>query len=114
MWKLWISSVAILSLLYCPALYYLKDMHDYKPYEGEEPGVVMKDPPAKEFQTIALQESSMTANGYQQQYAEQETNFANFEQASFVQQQPQQAAPAAPNPNANPFKAQAPNNPFRK
>ena len=48
-------SVAILSLLYCPMLYYLKDMHDYQAYEGEEPGVVMKDPPAKEFQTIALQ-----------------------------------------------------------
>ena len=30
-------------------------MHDYQAYEGEEPGVVMKDPPAKEFQTIALQ-----------------------------------------------------------
>ena len=34
-------------------------MHDYKAYESEEegpgPGVVMKDPPAKEFQTIALQ-----------------------------------------------------------
>ena len=102
--------MAILSLLYAPALYYLKDMHDYKPYEGEEPGVVLKDPPAKDFQTIQLQESSMT-NGYQQQYAEQETNFANFEQASFVQQQPQQVqAPV----NANPFKAQAPNNPFRK
>ena len=52
-------TVAILSLLYCPMLYYLKDMHDYKAYESEEegpgPGVVMKDPPAKEFQTIALQ-----------------------------------------------------------
>ena len=92
-------------------------MHDYKPYEGEEPGVVMKDPPDKEYQTIQLQESSMT-NGYQQQYAEQETNFANFEQASFVQPQAgaaqAQAGPAMPNPNANPFKAQAPNNPFRK
>ena len=52
-------TVAVLSFLYCPMLYYLKDMHDYKAYESEEegpgPGVVMKDPPAKEFQTIALQ-----------------------------------------------------------
>ena len=46
------------------------------------------------------------------------TNFANFEQASFVQPQAgaaqAQAGAAMPNPNANPFKAQAPNNPFRK
>ena len=27
-------SVALLSLAYCPALYYLRDMHDYKPFEG--------------------------------------------------------------------------------
>merc|ERR1712223_156624 len=104
-------SVAILSLLYCPMLYYLKDMHDYQAYEGEEPGVVMKDPPAKEFQTIALQESNMT-NGYQQAQYE-ETNFADFEQASY----PNQAAIPAPGPsnnqNSNPFKSQAPNNPFR-
>ena len=32
-------SVAILSILYVPMLYYLKDMHDYQAYEGEEPGV---------------------------------------------------------------------------
>merc|ERR1711971_366879 len=106
-------TVAILSLLYCPMLYYLKDMHDYKAYGSEEegpgPGVVMKDPPAKEFQTIALQESNMT-NGYQQD-GFQETNFADFDQASYQNQAG--APPAAPNQNSNPFKSQAPNNPFR-
>ena len=29
-------SVAVLSILYVPMLYYLKDMHDYKAYEEEE------------------------------------------------------------------------------
>jgi hypothetical protein len=69
----------------------------------------MKDPPAKEFQTIALQESNMT-NGYQQD-GFQETNFADFDQASYQNQAG--APPAAPNQNSNPFKSQAPNNPFR-
>ena len=67
-------------------------------------GVVMKDPPPKDFQTIALQET----NGYQQQnFGEEETNFANFDQAS--------AQPPPPAQNANPFKNQggAQNNPFR-
>ena len=31
-------SVAVLSILYVPMLYYLKDMHDYQAYEEEEPG----------------------------------------------------------------------------
>ena len=66
----------------------------------------MKDPPPKDFQTIALQET----NGYPQQssYGEEETNFANFDQASHTQ-----PLPAAQ--NANPFKNQgaAQNNPFR-
>ena len=104
--------VAILSLAYCPMLYFLKNMHDYQAYEpSDEPGVVLKDPPAKEYQTIALQETSNMTNGYQQQQAQyEETNFANFEQANFqggAQQLPTQ-------PASNPFKSQAPpNNPFR-
>ena len=32
-------SVAVLSILYVPMLYYLKDMHDYQAYEEEEPGI---------------------------------------------------------------------------
>ena len=61
------------------------------------------------LQTLKLQESNMT-NGYQQD-GFQETNFADFDQASYQNQAG--APPAAPNQNSNPFKSQAPNNPFR-
>ena len=47
-------SVAILSLAYSPALYYLRDMHEYKPYEdgmdGSGGGVRIQDPPDKQYQ----------------------------------------------------------------
>ena len=99
-------SVAVLSILYVPMLYLLKDMHDYQPYEGEDPNVVMKDPPPGDFQTIALQESS-AANGYQDQ-GFQETNFANFEGNN---PQPEAHQPSAA---SNPFKNNpSQNNPFR-
>ena len=105
-------SVAFLSILYVPMLYYLKDMHDYQSYESEEPGVVMKDPPDKEFQTIALQETNVS-NGYQQQtYTEEETGFANFEGTSYTQPPNESGATAAP--SANPFKKQGQNNPFKQ
>lgn len=106
-------SVALMSLAYVPMLYYLKDMHDYNKYDenDQQAGVIMDDPPAKEFQTIALQESNMT-NGYQQQVPDghQETNFANFDHANFQEA----AEPLQPARAANPFKNQAASNPFRK
>ena len=61
------------------------------------------------LQTLKLQESNMT-NGYQQD-GFQETNFADFDQASYQNQAG--APPDAPNQNSNPFKSQAANNPFR-
>ncbi len=65
-------SVALLSLGYSPALYYLRDMHDYQPYEGGEQGdgggIKIGDPPVKEYQTVALQESKpLMVNGFEQQ-----------------------------------------------
>ena len=97
-------SVAIISLGYAPALYYLKDMHAYMPYDedkniGDGGGVLMGDPPMKEYQTIALQETTRIENGYEEKYNPQETNFDH----------PQ---PPVTN-NANPFKNQSANNPFR-
>ncbi len=110
-------SVAILSLVYCPALYYLREMHDYQSYDEDGKmgqgggGIDVGDPAKGTFETIALQETNMTANGYQQQTAE--TNFANFDQAqaNFATSAPQPTQPPA---NSNPFK-QAGNqsNPFR-
>ena len=61
------------------------------------------------IQTLKLQESNMT-NGYQQD-GFQETNFADFDQASYQNQAG--APPAAPNQTSNPFKSQPANNPFR-
>ena len=49
-------------------------------------------------------------NGYQQD-GFQETNFADFDQASYQNQAG--APPAAPNQTSNPFKSQPANNPFR-
>ena len=51
-------------------------------------------------------------NGYQQAQYE-ETNFADFEQASYPNQAAIPAAGPSSNQNSNPFKSQAPNNPFR-
>ncbi|XP_040578104.1 vesicular acetylcholine transporter [Lepeophtheirus salmonis] len=48
--------VAILSIGYTPFLYYLKDMHDYKPFQGSEVGINVRDPPPKDFQAYQLQE----------------------------------------------------------
>jgi DHA1 family vesicular acetylcholine transporter-like MFS transporter 3 len=106
--------VALLSLGYAPALYYLRDMHEYKPFEeGADFGgggtFNIGDPPTKEYQTIALQEPMLTSkqtisNGYEQ------TNFA-------TQQPPRRPAAAEPETveTKNPFKAQpAGSNPFRK
>jgi DHA1 family vesicular acetylcholine transporter-like MFS transporter 3 len=95
-------SVALLSLAYAPALYYLKDMHAYQPYDddgniGDGGGVVMGDPPMKEYQTIALQETTRIENGYEEKYMPQETNFDH----------PQ------PPRSSNPFKSQPQSNPFR-
>lgn len=98
--------VAILSLGYSPALYYLRDMHDYQPYEdggqmGDGGGVRIGDPPDKEYQTIALQEKPLMNNGYDQSQQYQETNFQEEQQMDF-------------NQTKNPFKAQQQSNPFRK
>lgn len=101
--------VAVLSIAYVPALYYLRDMHDYKKYDdgldGDGGGVRFDDPPDKEYQTVQLQESGRVTNGYepeyQQGYQQQET--------SFKQQQPAQAQGTN-----NPFKAQQASNPFRQ
>lgn len=94
--------VAFLSLLYSPALYYLRDMHDYNPFEeGADVGgggVAIGDPPTKEYQTIALQESKPVVNGYESKPydttdLDEEMNYTE---------------------TTNPFKAQQANNPFRK
>ena len=62
-------SVAILSLAYAPALYYLRDMHDYAKYDenadiGGGGAVVMEDPPMKVVLNFSDQhQGSLLKNG---------------------------------------------------
>ena len=102
-------SVAILSLAYAPALYYLRDMHDYKQYDedadmGGGGTVMLEDPPTKEYQTVPQQQQQQLGNGYTDQPVEA---FAMQQVQPMEQQPPQQ-------PASNPFKNQSQNNPFRK
>lgn len=117
-------SVAVLSLLYAPALYYLKDMHEYNPYDegadfgggGATIGVVIGgDPPTKEYATVAQQQQDqrVTSNGGGEPYEAIPMKVTRF------QEQPAAgtAAPAASGGNggpSNPFKNQSQNNPFKR
>lgn len=47
--------IAFSNLLYAPALYYLRHIYDFKPFQ-DEANVLMQDPPDKEYQTYVLQE----------------------------------------------------------
>ena len=103
--------VAVISLIYAPIIYYLKDMHNLNnKYEepGTEENVLMADPPAKEYQTYSMHEGKPAVAGavagggaeYYEQVAQQETEL-----------QYQQQEPAA---SANPFRAAPSSNPFRR
>lgn len=102
--------VAVISLIYAPIIYYLKDMHNLNnKYEepGTEENVLMADPPAKEYQTYSMHEGKPAAGAvagggteYYEQVAQQETEL-----------QYQQQEPAA---SANPFRAAPSSNPFRR
>ena len=100
--------VAILSIIYSPALYYLRDMHSYNKYDETGPAeenVLMSDNPKKEYQTYSMQEArqpqQQVQNGgqgeYYMQLAQQETAMDQQEEAS-----------------ANPFRQPQGANPFRK
>ncbi|XP_011882091.1 PREDICTED: vesicular acetylcholine transporter [Vollenhovia emeryi] len=47
--------IAFSNLLYVPALYYLRHIYDFKPFQ-DEANILMQDPPDKEYQTYVLQE----------------------------------------------------------
>merc|ERR1719367_2265032 len=52
--------VGVISLVYAPIVFYLKDMHNYNKYDqnqgGYEEAVMMGDPPAKEYNPYMMQE----------------------------------------------------------
>ncbi|KAG7154886.1 vesicular acetylcholine transporter-like [Homarus americanus] len=49
--------IALSNLLYCPILYSLRHVYDYKPFEDEsQEKLKMGDPPTGEFQTFTMQE----------------------------------------------------------
>ena len=113
--------VAFLSILYAPALYFLRNMHDYNKYDENcenEATVMMNDPPAKEYQTYQMQLGQpLEANGgpgrgssaeYYSQVAQEETHMGGGQDMDYSQQQPQQQQ------NVNPFTQPQGSNPFRR
>lgn len=99
--------VAVISVLYCPLIYHLKDMHDYNKYEepGTEENVLMGEPPTKEYQTYSLAEGKPVLNGTSGGPTSAD-HYASLgqEETGFNQ-----------NPvNANPFKSAQGANPFRR
>jgi DHA1 family vesicular acetylcholine transporter-like MFS transporter 3 len=102
-------SVAVLSLAYAPALYYLRGFNAYQNYDEEADvsggGVIsMDDPPMKEYQDYAPQEQQK--NGFSQPLQPAET----IPMTQYQEQQP----PAYQQQNSNPFKNQSQSNPFKK
>ena len=95
--------VAVISLVYAPVIWYLKDMHDYNKYEepGMEENVLMGDPPTKEYVTYNLTHGKPQLNGTQPGYEP-------------VQQQPAQETAFNEPPSANPFRQPQGSNPFRR
>jgi DHA1 family vesicular acetylcholine transporter-like MFS transporter 3 len=107
--------VAVISLIYCPIIYYLKDMHDYTKYEepGSEENVLMGDPPTKEYQTYNLTHGAPGING--NAGVAQLPPLANS--AGYAPVQAQETTfvndPAA-TASANPFTQPQGSNPFRR
>jgi DHA1 family vesicular acetylcholine transporter-like MFS transporter 3 len=101
--------VAVISLIYAPIVWYLKDMHNYKKYDtsagGYEESVMMGDPPAKEYNTYVMQDGKPQNGGDQYaQVATQETDMIAQSQAGWGDE------PV----NSNPFRAAPQSNPFRR
>ena len=49
--------IAVVNLLYCPVLIFLRHIYEYKPFEDENNVLITSsDPPEKHYQTYALQE----------------------------------------------------------
>lgn len=74
--------IAFSNLLYAPALYYLKNIYDFKPFQNEA-NILMSDPPDKEYQTYTLQDQKPVSGDiknhleysqYQEERGVQETN----------------------------------------
>lgn len=110
--------VAVISVVYCPVIYYLKDMHDYNKYEepGMEENVLMGDPPTKEYQTYNLAEGKPMLNGNkggQQSAAAGGGGGGQYYSSAGMQQQTVDTS-FNENPNANPFRASQGANPFRR
>lgn len=56
--------IALSNLLYCPILYSLRHVYDYKPFEEEgQEQLNMQDPPQGDFQTYTMQEGQQVPGG---------------------------------------------------
>jgi len=107
--------VALISIIYAPIIYYLKDMHDYNKYEdpsgggGVEENVLMGDPPTKEYQTYNLQEGRPVVNGAAAAKRGGDT-YAQVPQ----QEMAETSLNSAESVSANPFRQPQGANPFRR
>jgi len=92
--------VAVLSIMYAPIIYYLKDMHNLNnKYQeaGCEESVMMNDPPVKEYQTYQMQESIPQNNG------SLGSQNQNYEQVSFQETEAVSHNPFRTAQGSNPF-----------
>lgn len=107
--------VAVISLVYAPVIYYLKDMHDYNKYEesGSEENVLMGDPPNKEYNTYNLTHGKAMMNGNSAD-APMAAPLANSAGYQPVQAQETAFNEQAAAPTANPFTQPQGSNPFRR
>lgn len=101
--------VGVISLIYAPIVFYLKDMHNYNKYDQNqgnyEEQVMMGDPPNKEYNTYMMQEGKNQNGGAEYgQVAVAETDIIAQSQAGWDD----------PPATANPFVAPAQSNPFRR
>jgi len=101
--------VGVISLIYAPIVFYLKDMHNYNKYDqsqgGYEEAVMMGDPPAKEYNTYMMQEGQpQNGSGQYAQVSTQETDMIAQSQADWSDQQPATANPFHAPPESNPFR----------
>ena len=108
--------VALISIIYAPIIYYLKDMHDYNKYEdpcggGVEENVLMGDPPTKEYQTYSLQEGRPAVVNGGAAAASRDTYSRVPLQEEGVAETALNSADAA---SANPFRQPQGANPFRR
>lgn len=129
--------IAFSNLLYAPALRYLKNIYDFKPFENEA-NILMGDPPRKEYQTYSMQDQQPVVGDVKNhlEYKQQETDldsakmngsyqneaaYQGYQPEEWPQEQSRRQLPSQPEQQQNPFRPPQPQaqtepgrNPFRQ